>query len=89
VDVSKPQRVIGTNTVACMQSGVFWGYIGLVRGICDRIRAEYGRPMRIIGTGGLASLFSQGDVLFDRIEDDLTMHGLTVIHKYNKDQGTL
>jgi type III pantothenate kinase len=85
VDVSKPQRVIGTNTVACMQSGVFWGYIGLVRGICERIRAEYDAPMRIIGTGGLAPLFSTGDVLFDLIEDDLTMHGLTVIHAYNKD----
>lgn len=85
VDVSKPQAVIGTNTVACMQSGVFWGYVGLVRGICDRIRGEADRPMRIIGTGGLASLFAQGDMLFDVIEDDLTMHGLTVIHQYNKD----
>jgi type III pantothenate kinase len=85
VDVTKPQQVIGTNTVACMQSGVFWGYVGLVRGICDRIRAEYDRPMRIVGTGGLAPLFSQGDVLFDVIEDDLTIHGLTVIHKFNKE----
>jgi len=85
VDVTKPQRVIGTNTVACMQSGIFWGYVGLVREICDRIRAERGRPMRIYGTGGLASLIAQGDVLFDGIEDDLTMHGLTVIHRYNKD----
>ncbi len=85
VDVTKPQQVIGTNTVACMQSGVFWGYVGLVRGITERIRAEYARPMRVIGTGGLASLFAQGDVLFDEIEDDLTMHGLTVIHRYNKE----
>ncbi len=89
VDVSRPEKVIGTNTVECMQSGVFWGYIGLVRGICERIKAEYGRPMRIIGTGGLAPLFSQGDVLFDTIEDDLTMHGLTVIHRYNKDIGSI
>jgi type III pantothenate kinase len=85
VDVTKPQRVIGTNTVACMQSGIFWGYVGLVRGICDRIQGERGREMRTVGTGGLASLFGQGDVLFDRIEDDLTMHGLTVIHAYNKE----
>lgn len=85
VDVTKPQRVVGTNTVACMQSGVFWGYVGLVRGITERIRAEEDKPMTIVGTGGLAPLFSQGDVLFDRIEDDLTMHGLTVIHRYNKD----
>ncbi|MBI1418480.1 MAG: type III pantothenate kinase [Limimaricola sp.] len=85
VDVTKPQQVIGTNTVACMQSGIFWGYVGLVRGVCDRIVGERDRPMRIIGTGGLASLFAQGDVLFDKVEDDLTMHGLTVIHKFNKE----
>ncbi len=85
IDISKPAAVIGTNTVACMQSGVFWGYIGLVREISTRIRAEYGRPMKIIGTGGLAPLFATGDVLFDQIEDDLTMHGLTVIHRYNKE----
>ena len=85
VDVTKPQAVIGTNTVACMQSGIFWGYVGLVRGICDRIVGERDRPMRIIGTGGLASLFAQGDVLFDEVEDDLTMHGLTVVHRYNKE----
>lgn len=83
VDVTKPQGVIGTNTVDCMQSGIFWGYVGLVRGVCDRIKGEYDRPMTIIGTGGLAPLFSQGDVLFDHIEDDLTMHGLTVIHGVN------
>jgi type III pantothenate kinase len=85
VDVTKPQRVIGTNTVACMQSGVFWGYVGLVREICDRIRGERGRPMTIIGTGGLAPLFGQAEVLFDRVEDDLTIHGLTVIHAFNKE----
>ena len=85
VDISKPQAVIGTNTVHCMQSGVFWGYIGLVRGICERIRAEHDRPMKIIGTGGLAPLFETGDVLFDLVEDDLTMHGLTVIHQFNKE----
>jgi type III pantothenate kinase len=85
VDITKPQAVIGTNTVACMQSGIFWGYVGLVREITDRIRAERDRPMKVIGTGGLAPLFSQGDVLFDTIEDDLTIHGLTVIHQYNKE----
>ena len=89
VDVTKPQGVIGTNTVACMQSGVFWGYVGLVREITERIKGECDRPMTVIGTGGLAPLFSQGDVLFDTIEDDLTMHGLTVIHKYNKENNTI
>lgn len=85
VDVSQPGKVIGTNTVECIQSGVFWGYTGLIQGLTERIKAEYGRPMKVIGTGGLAPLFSQGDVLFDVIEDDLTMHGLTVIHRFNKE----
>ncbi|AUJ64384.1 pantothenate kinase [Aestuarium zhoushanense] len=85
VDISRPQTVIGTNTVACMQSGVFWGYVGLIKEICARIRDEYDAPMKIIGTGGLARLFEQVDNLFDVIEDDLTMHGLTVINDYNKE----
>ena len=83
VDIAKPQRVVGTNTVACMQSGVFWGYVGLVREICKRIKAERARPMKVIATGGLAPLFQQTDALFDAIEDTLTMHGLTVIHNFN------
>jgi type III pantothenate kinase len=86
VDISKPQKVIGTNTVACMQSGVFWGYVGLVREICDRIKAERDRPMKVISTGGLAPLFQQSHALFDAFEDDLTMHGLTVIYRHNKDK---
>jgi type III pantothenate kinase len=85
VDVSRPQRVVGTNTVACMQSGIWFGYIGLVKEICARIKAERDRKMKVIGTGGLAALFGASDVLFDTIEDDLTMHGLTVIHGFNKD----
>ena len=87
VDISKPQAVIGTNTVACMQSGVFWGYVGLVREICTRIKAEREREMRIISTGGLALLFQQSETLFDEFRDDLTMHGLTVIHAYNRKTG--
>ena len=84
VDISRPDKVIGTNTVECIQSGVFWGYIGLIEGITARIKAEYGRPMKIVGTGGLAPLFGQADILFDVIEDDLTMHGLTVIFNTNR-----
>ncbi|MDX1780817.1 MAG: type III pantothenate kinase [Thalassovita sp.] len=89
VDVTKPQKVIGTNTVSCMQSGVFWGYVGLVREICERIRSEYDRPMQVISTGGLAPLFGQGDALYDVFDEFLTIHGLTVIHNYNKDQGNI
>ncbi|WP_147106019.1 type III pantothenate kinase [Tateyamaria sp. syn59] len=85
VDITKPQAVVGTNTVACMQSGVFWGYVGLVREICARIKAERDRDMRVISTGGLAPLFQQSETLFDDFQDDLTMHGLTVIHRFNKE----
>lgn len=87
VDISKPQTVIGTNTITCMQSGVFWGYVGLVREICDRIKAEHGQTMKVISTGGLAPLFQQAAELFDAYEDDLTVDGLRIIHTYNKDNG--
>lgn len=87
VDITHPERVIGTNTVACIQSGIYWGYIGLVEGIVRQIRAERDRPMRVIATGGLASLFDQGFDLFDKVEDDLTMHGLRLINDYNKGLG--
>ncbi len=86
VDIAKPQSVIGTNTVACIQSGVFWGYVGLVREICERIKAEREREMTTVATGGLAPLFQQNVDMFDILEDDLTMHGLTVIHDYNKER---
>jgi type III pantothenate kinase len=86
VDVSRPAKVIGTNTVACMQSGVYWGYIGLAEGIVRQIRMERDRPMKVIATGGLAPLFAQGFDLFDAVEDDLTMHGLVLINEYNKEQ---
>jgi len=79
--------VIGTNTVACMQSGVFWGYVGLVREICDRIKGERDRDMKIISTGGLAPLFQQSEALFDEFDEDLTMHGLRIIHDYNTANG--
>ncbi|HEY0276271.1 MAG TPA: type III pantothenate kinase [Paenirhodobacter sp.] len=84
VDITHPDKVIGTNTVACIQSGIFWGYIGLVEGIVRQIRAERDRPMCVIATGGLATLFDQGFDLFDTVEDDLTIHGLRLIHDYNK-----
>lgn len=85
VDITQPAKVIGTDTVGCIQSGVFWGYTGLIQGIIRKIKDEYGRDMKVIGTGGLAPLFAQGDVMFDTIEDDLTIHGLIVIHSYNKE----
>ncbi|MFN3846308.1 MAG: type III pantothenate kinase [Paracoccaceae bacterium] len=85
IDVAKPAKTIGTNTVACMQSGVYWGYIGLVEGVVREVRRERDRPTKVIATGGLASLFAQGTDLFHKIEDDLTMHGLVLIHDFNKE----
>lgn len=84
VDITRPQNVIGTNTVVCMQSGIFWGYVGLIERICKEITAEHGRPMKIIGTGGLSSLFDMGGEIFDALEPDLTMHGLVLIYQHNK-----
>ena len=85
IDVAKPIKAIGTNTVACMQSGVYWGYVGLIEGIVREVRRERDHPMKVIATGGLASLFAQGTELFNAIEDDLTMHGLVLINEYNKE----
>lgn len=84
VDVTKPDRVIGTNTEACMQSGIFWGYIGLVKETTSKIKEEYGKEMKIVGTGGLVPLFQQGDDIFDIFDDDLTMRGLVEINEFNR-----
>jgi type III pantothenate kinase len=85
VDITKPARAIGTNTVACMQSGIYWGYVGLIEGIVREVRKERAQVMKVIATGGLASLFAQGTDLFHAVEDDLTMHGLVLIHAFNED----
>ncbi|MBL1437175.1 MAG: type III pantothenate kinase [Rhodobacteraceae bacterium] len=84
VDVRQPETVVGTNTVGCMQSGIFWGYIGLVEGICKRIQEERGQKMKIIGTGGLSTLFAQGTKVFDHLDTDLTVHGLMLIASLNR-----
>jgi type III pantothenate kinase len=84
VDITQPEKVIGTNTVACIQSGIFWGCVSMIEGLVVRMRQEAGKPLKVIGTGGLAPLFDQVPGLFDVIEDDLTIFGLTVIYAYNK-----
>lgn len=89
VDVTMPETVIGTNTIACIQSGIYWGYIGLIEGVVRRIRAERERPMKVIATGGLAPLFDQGFDQFDAIEEDLTVHGLRLIYDFNKEAGNV
>jgi type III pantothenate kinase len=87
IDVTRPDRVVGTNTVACMQSGIFWGYVGLIEGLCARIAAERGRRMTVIGTGGLSTLFAQGTDVLEKVDTGLTIHGLVLIDRHNRMQG--
>jgi type III pantothenate kinase len=82
--VEKPKQVIGTNTVACMHSGVFWGYVGLIEGIVARIKAEFGKPMRVISTGGLAPVFDGSTSVIEQIVPDITARGLIEIFRRSK-----
>lgn len=79
--VEKPSKVIGQTTVACMHSGVFWGYVGLIEGIVARIREEFGRPMRVISTGGLAPVFDGATNVIEQIVPDITVRGLIEIYR--------
>lgn len=83
VAIQRPQNVIGTDTVSAMQSGVFWGYISLIEGLISRIKAEYGAPMTVIGTGGVASLFENATAAIDRWDHDLTILGMLEIYRRN------
>lgn len=74
---------IGTNTVHAMQSGVFWGYVGLIEGLVARITSELGGPVTVIGTGGLATLFNRHTPAIHRVDGDLTIRGLHRIHALN------
>ncbi len=83
VAIQKPKTVIGANTVGAMQSGVYWGYVSLIEGLVARIKAEYGRPMRVIGTGGMASLFQGATDSIDDFDPDITVRGLLEIWRRN------
>ncbi len=83
IAVERPEKVIGTNTVAAMQSGVYWGYVGLIEGIVAKIRAEYKKPMKVIATGGLSPLFAKATKIIDALEPDLTIHGLKILYGLN------
>jgi len=73
---SRPQAVIGRSTVPAMQSGIYWGYVGAIEGIVKRIEGEYGAPMSVIATGGLAALFAGGTSIIRHVDPDLTLLGL-------------
>jgi type III pantothenate kinase len=83
VAIQKPQRILGKDTVGAMQSGVFWGYVALIEGLIIRLKAEWGKPMTVVATGGVASLFHGATVAIDRFDSDLTIRGLLEIHRRN------
>jgi type III pantothenate kinase len=66
-----------------MQSGVFWGYVGLVEGIIARIRGEWGAPMQVVATGGLAPLLAEGTTVIEKTDSDLTLEGLRLLANRN------
>ncbi len=73
--------VIGRTTEEQMHIGIYWGYVTMMEGLVERMRAEIGRPVKVIATGGLAILFDQHTQLFDAIEPDLTIQGLSLLYK--------
>lgn len=84
IERPRSNKVIGKTTVEAMQSGVIWGYIGLLEGLVDRITAEWGKPMKVVATGGLAAIFETQSQLIDLVDRDLTLHGLYMIHRRNQ-----
>ncbi len=83
VAIQRPDHVIGRDTVAAMQSGVFWGYIDLIDGLVERIKSEYGQPMTVIATGGVASLFEGAAENIDHFDSDITIKGLRILYDRN------
>ncbi|HMI97271.1 MAG TPA: type III pantothenate kinase [Micropepsaceae bacterium] len=83
VAIERTQTVIGKDTIPAVQSGLYWGYVGLIEGLVSRIKAEYGQPMTVIGTGGLAALFHKQIAVIDHLDADLTISGLIRIHARN------
>ena len=84
VAVERPQRVIGRATVPAMQSGVYWGHLALIEGLVARIKEEFGAPMTVVATGGLAPLFHAATMVIEQVDADLTMRGLVEIYRRNR-----
>jgi len=84
VELTRPKRAIGSNTVNAIQSGIIFGYVGLIEGIVSRIRAEMGGESRVIATGGFAELMAKETSTIDIVDTDLTLRGLRLIYLMNK-----
>ena len=83
LDIKPTEKVIGKNTQNAMESGIFWGYAGLIEGVVQRIADELGVKPEVIATGGLAPLFSAHMELISRSDPDLTLRGLYYLYKRN------
>ncbi len=83
VDFIRPRRVVGRNTIESMQSGLFWGYVALVDGLVERMRGEMEGPVRVLATGGLATLLGKASRTIDEVDDNLTLDGLRILHERN------
>ena len=84
VAFEKPDRVVGRNTVASMQSGLVFGYVALVDGICARMKEELGFPVKVVATGGLAPLIGSLSKQIEVVDDQLTLDGLRIIYQRNQ-----
>ena len=84
VPIARTEHVIGRSTIACMQSGIYWGYIGLIEGLVQRIRDEFAAPMAVISTGGLAPLFDGATPAIDKTDPELTLWGLRLVYERNQ-----
>jgi type III pantothenate kinase len=84
VEIAKPPKVVGRNTIHAMQSGIVYGYVGLVDGIVERLKAELDYPCAVIATGGLAPLIAPLSKTIDEVDDILTLVGLRILHERNR-----